>query len=90
MVRSSGMGGMSSSPRNGRFRIDRRRKGLGGGLGPAEPLNKKVRQAGGSTIGSEIAFESASHFCFEQVDLRIFAFSASDDNLFFEHPHAAQ
>ena len=93
MVRSLGMGGVCSSPTNGRFRIDRRRKGLGGGLGPAEPQIKKVRQLDGGAIGSATAAGSivTSHRFFGQVLLRIFAFSGSDVNLLLLlHPHAAQ
>ena len=45
MVRSSGMGGMSSSPTNGRFRIDRSRKGLGGGIKQRRAPDKKVRSS---------------------------------------------
>jgi len=87
------MGGVCSSPRNGRFRIDRSGKGLGGGINNAEPRSRKFVQAGGSTIGSATAAGSivTSHRPFGQVDLRIFAFSGSDVILLVMlHPHAAQ
>ena len=90
MVRCLGMGGVCSSPRNGRFRIDRSRKGLGGGLGPAEPQIKKVRQLDGGAIGSGIALGSASHFCLGQVDFKIIAFCGRLVDFDLPHPHAAQ
>ena len=92
MVRFLGVGGMSSGPRNGRFRIDRSRKGLGGGLGPAEPLNKKDRYCSGGAIGSATAAGSivTSHRFLGQVLLSIFAFSGRLVILLLPHPHAAQ
>lgn len=69
MVRSLGMGGMSSGPRNGRFRIDRRRKRARRRyLVNAEPQTRKFNQAGG--LGTIV---NATHFPLGQVAAGIVA-----------------
>ena len=62
------MGGVCSSPRNGRFRIDRSKKGLGGGIKQRRAPDKKVCQAGG--LGTIV---NATHFPLGQVAAGIVA-----------------
>jgi len=80
VVRFEGMGGVCSSPRNGRFRIDRSKKGGAEVSSPRTAPVKKVRYCGGGAIGSATAAGSTvrSHRFFGQVDLRIFDFTDNE------------
>jgi hypothetical protein len=80
VVRSLDVGGVCSSPTNGRFRIDRSKKGRCGGINNAPPQIKKVRQAGG--LGTIF---KATHLPFGQVAAGIVAFV--DNSLLAQRGH---
>ena len=62
VVRSLGMGGVCSSPRNGRFRIDRRRKGRCGHLGVLH-RPRQERPLGGRRSPQTTGASSQWHPC---------------------------